>query len=246
MRKLVILRHGESEWNKQNRFTGWTDVELSEKGLQEAEKAGETLKNEGYEFDVVFTNVLKRCIKTTWIALDKLNMMWLPVHKAWQLNERHYGNLTGLNKAEMAKKFGEEQVLRWRRSYDTPPPEMEKSHEFDPANDRRYEGITVPRTECLKDTVERIIPYWESDIAPAIRGGKRVLISASGNSSRAIVKILEDMPNDEIVHFNIPTGIPLVYELDDKLKVLKRYFIGDPEEVKRAMQAVADQGKAKN
>ncbi len=248
MHKLVLLRHGESTWNKENRFTGWTDVDLSEKGVAEATEAGKTLKAEGYTFDVAFTSVLKRALRTLHLALDELDLLWIPVHKSWRLNERHYGALQGLNKAEMAQQFGEAQVLVWRRSYDTPPPALERSDERFPGNDRRYADLdprTLPTTECLKDTVERFLPYWQDAIVPALKANQRVIIAAHGNSLRALVKYLDNISDAEIVALNIPTGIPLVYELDDDLKPLQHYYLGDPEAVAKAAQAVANQGKAK-
>jgi 2,3-bisphosphoglycerate-dependent phosphoglycerate mutase len=245
MGKLVLLRHGESDWNRENRFTGWTDVDLSEKGSAEARAAGKLLKASGYAFDLAYTSVLKRAIRTLWIALDELEQMWLPVEKSWRLNERHYGALQGLNKAEMAAKFGEEQVLVWRRSYDTRPPELDRADPRYEGKDPRYAGIKVPLTECLKDTVARVVPYWESSIAPAVRSGKRVLVAAHGNSMRALVKYLDNIPDDKIVKVNIPTGIPLVYELDDSLKPARHYYLGDPEEVARRVASVAAQGKVK-
>jgi len=248
MYKVVLLRHGESTWNKENRFTGWTDVDLSEKGISEAHKAGKLLKSEGYEFDMAYTSVLKRAIKTLWITLEEMDLMWIPVVRNWRLNERHYGDLQGLNKAETAKKFGEEQVKIWRRSYDTPPPSLQKDDERYPGKDARYAGLTeaeLPLTECLKDTVARFVPYWEETIAPTIKEGKKVVIAAHGNSLRALVKYLDNIPEDEIVGLNIPTGIPLVYELDDNLKSIKSYYLGDPEEIAKAAAAVANQGKAK-
>ena len=245
MHKLVLLRHGESTWNRENRFTGWTDVDLSAVGIEEARAAGRAIKSAGLDFDLAFTSVLKRAIRTLWITLDELDRLWLPVEKSWRLNERHYGGLQGLNKAEMAAKFGEEKVLVWRRSYDVPPPELPANDERYEGRDRRYAGISVPRTECLKDTVARVIPYWNSSIAPAIRGGRRVLVAAHGNSLRALVKHLDGIGDQEIVALNIPTGIPLVYELDDSLRPLKHYYLGDPEEVARRVAAVSAQGKAK-
>jgi 2,3-bisphosphoglycerate-dependent phosphoglycerate mutase len=242
--RLVLLRHGESDWNRANRFTGWTDVDLSEKGSAEARAAGKLLKSSGYAFDLAHTSVLKRAIRTLWLALDELGQMWLPVEKDWRLNERHYGDLQGLNKAEMAAKFGEKQVLVWRRSYDTPPPPLDPKDSRYEASDPRYAGIQVPRTECLKDTVARVVPYWEASIAPAVRSGKRVLVAAHGNSLRALVKHLDGISDDAIVKLNIPTGIPLVYELDESLKPLKHYYLGDPEEVARRTASVAAQGKA--
>ena len=248
MHKVVLLRHGESTWNKENRFTGWTDVDLSEKGISEAHKAGKLLKSEGYKFDIAYTSVLKRAIKTLWITLEEMDLMWIPVVRNWRLNERHYGDLQGLNKAETAKKFGEDQVKIWRRSYDTPPPSLQKDDERYPGKDARYAGLTVaelPLTECLKDTVARFVPYWEETIAPTIKEGKKVVIAAHGNSLRALVKYLDNIPEDEIVGLNIPTGIPLVSELDENLKSLKSYYLGDPEEIAKAAAAVANQGKAK-
>jgi 2,3-bisphosphoglycerate-dependent phosphoglycerate mutase len=248
MHKVVLLRHGESIWNKENRFTGWTDVDLSEKGIKEAHKAGQTLNKEGYTFDIAYTSVLKRAIRTLWITLDEMDLMWIPVIRNWRLNERHYGALQGLNKAEMAQKFGEEQVHIWRRSYDTQPPSLEKTDERYPGKDPRYSDLKeteVPLTECLKDTVARFVPYWENVVAPSIKEGKQVVIAAHGNSLRALVKYLDNIPEDEIVGLNIPTGVPLVYELDDNLKSLKSYYLGDAEEIKKAAAAVANQGKAK-
>ena len=248
MHKVVLLRHGESTWNKENRFTGWTDVDLSEKGVGEAHKAGEVLKKEGFTFDIAYTSVLKRAIKTLWIALEDMDLMWIPVIRNWRLNERHYGALQGLNKAETAQKYGEEQVHIWRRSYDTQPPALEKKDERYPGKDPRYSNLTeneLPLTECLKDTVARFVPYWEGTIAPTIKQGKKVIIAAHGNSLRALVKYLDNIPEDKIVSLNIPTGVPLVYELDDNLKSIKSYYLGDAEEIKKAAAAVANQGKAK-
>ena len=245
MHKLVLLRHGESAWNRENRYTGWTDVDLSPVGLEEARAAGRVLKSSGYEFDIAYTSVLKRAIRTLWIALDELDRLWLPVEKNWRLNERHYGDLQGLNKAEMAAKFGEKQVLLWRRSYDTPPPELSPGDSRYEGKDPRYAGIDVPRTECLKDTVARVLPYWNSTIAPSIRGKKRVLIAAHGNSLRALVKHLDSVSDSEIVGLNIPTGIPLVYELDSSLKPIQHYYLGDQDEIARRIAAVSAQGKAK-
>ena len=247
MFKVVLLRHGESVWNKENRFTGWTDVDLSEKGIQEAHAAGKLLKQEGYTFDLAFTSVLKRAIRTLWISMDEMDLMWIPVQRSWRLNERHYGALQGLNKAEMAVKYGEEQVHIWRRSYDIQPPALEKSDKRWPGSDRRYAGLAseeVPCTECLKDTVARFLPYWHETIAPAVKSGRRVVIAAHGNSLRALVKYLDHISDAEIVGLNIPTGIPLVYELDTDLKPLKHYYLGDAEAAARAAQAVANQGKA--
>jgi 2,3-bisphosphoglycerate-dependent phosphoglycerate mutase len=248
MHRLVLLRHGESIWNKENRFTGWTDVDLTEKGFAEAKQAGAILKMEGFGFDIAYTSVLKRAIRTLWIVLDEMDLMWIPVHRSWRLNERHYGALQGLNKAEMAAKYGEEQVLIWRRSYDTRPPALEESDPRYPGHDPRYRDLDpqdIPLTECLKDTVERFLPYWHETIAPTVQRGKRVLIAAHGNSLRALVKYLDHISDDEIVHLNIPTGMPLIYELDEQLKPLQHYYLGDPEAVKKAMESVARQGKAK-
>jgi 2,3-bisphosphoglycerate-dependent phosphoglycerate mutase len=247
MSNLILLRHGESIWNKENRFTGWTDVDLSEKGIQEAKQAGKILKKEGYSFDVAFTSVLKRAIRTLWIVQDEMNLMWLPVNISWRLNERHYGALQGLNKAEIAAKYGEEQVLKWRRSYDIRPPALEETDERFPGNDLRYKDLDnkdLPLTECLKDTVERFLPYWHEAIIPLIRSGKRVIISAHGNSIRALVKYVDDVSDVDIVGINIPTGVPLIYELDESLKPIKNYYLGDPDEIKRATETVARQGKA--
>jgi 2,3-bisphosphoglycerate-dependent phosphoglycerate mutase len=243
MRKLVLLRHGESDWNRENRFTGWTDVDLSQQGTDEARAAGRLLKSEGYDFDCAYTSVLKRAIRTLWIALDELDRTWLPVEKSWRLNERHYGALQGLNKAEMAAKFGEAQVLAWRRSYDTPPPALTPDDPRYEGRDRRYAGVEVPLTESLKDTVARTVPYWQSSIAPALRAGKRVLVAAHGNSMRALVKHLDGMSDEAIVKVNIPTGIPLVYELDDSLMPVRHYYLGDPDEVAQRTASVAAQGK---
>ena len=247
MYKLVLLRHGESKWNKENRFTGWTDVDLSEKGIQEAEDAAKQLKMEGYTFDIAFTSVLKRGIRTLWIVLDKMDLMWIPVNRSWRLNERHYGDLQGLYKSKLAAEVGEEQVLIWRRSYDIPPPALKTSDPRYPGNDIRYEGLTadeIPLSECLKDTVERVLPYWHESIVPTIKSGRRVLIAAHGNSLRALVKYLDKVSEKEIVSLNIPTGIPLIYELDHDLKPLDHYYLADSEKVEQAIQAVADQGKA--
>lgn len=246
MHKLVLLRHGESQWNRENRFTGWTDVDLTAKGIQEAEESGTYLKKEGYSFDIAYTSVLKRSIRTLWIVLDIMDSMWIPVKRNWRLNERHYGALQGLNKAETAKKFGEEQVLVWRRSYDTPPPKLEKTDPRYPGRNRRYQSLNtndLPLTESLKDTVERFLPLWHESIAPAIKNNKKVLIVAHGNSLRALVKYLDNISDQKIVKLNIPTGMPLVYELDDLLTPLKNYYLGDPQKVKKAMEAVARQGK---
>ena len=248
VKKLVLLRHGESTWNKENRFTGWTDVDLSDKGRQEAREAGEVLRQGGYVFDVAYTSVLKRAIRTLWTALDVMDLMWIPVHRSWRLNERHYGALQGLNKAETAAKFGEDQVKIWRRSYDIPPPELTADDPRYPGHDPRYKGLSaqeLPLTECLKDTVARFLPLWHETIAPAIQGGQRVVIAAHGNSLRALVMYLDNVSEADIIELNIPTGMPLVYELDDNLKALNRYYLGDPEKVKAAMEAVAAQGKKK-
>ena len=248
MIKLVLVRHGESTWNKENRFTGWTDVDLSDKGRQEALDGGRVLKAEGYTFDVAYTSVLKRAIRTLWTVLDEMDLMWIPVYRSWRLNERHYGALQGLNKAETAAKFGESQVKIWRRSYDIQPPALTADDERFPGHDPRYRDLSpaeLPLTECLKDTVARFLPLWHETIAPAIKGGRKVLIAAHGNSLRALVKYLDDIPEKDIVELNIPTGMPLVYELDDDLKPLNRYYLGDPEKVKAAMDAVAAQGKKK-
>jgi 2,3-bisphosphoglycerate-dependent phosphoglycerate mutase len=248
MYKVVLLRHGESTWNKENRFTGWTDVDLSEKGLAEAKKAGQVLKKEGYSFDLAYTSVLKRAIRTLWITLDEMDLMWIPVIRNWRLNERHYGALQGLNKAETAQKFGEDQVKIWRRSYDIQPPALEKTDERYPGKDPRYAELTeneLPFTECLKDTVARFVPYWEGTISPSVKAGKKVLITAHGNSLRALVKYLDNIPDKEIVELNIPTGIPLVYELDKDLNSIKSYYLGNQEEIAKAATAVANQGKVK-
>jgi len=248
MIRLVLVRHGESTWNKENRFTGWTDVDLSDKGRQEAKEAGVVLQAEGYTFDVAYTSVLKRAIRTLWTIQDGMDLMWIPVHRSWRLNERHYGALQGLNKAETAAKFGEQQVKIWRRSYDVPPPALEPDDERYPGRDPRYQAISrqdLPLTECLKDTVARFLPLWHETIAPAIREGRKVLIAAHGNSLRALVKYLDNVSEQDIVELNIPTGMPLVYELDAHLKPINRYYLGDPEKVKAAMEAVAAQGKKK-
>ncbi|MFH1782849.1 MAG: 2,3-diphosphoglycerate-dependent phosphoglycerate mutase [Candidatus Omnitrophota bacterium] len=247
--KLVLLRHGESTWNKENRFTGWTDVDLSEKGIEEAKESGRVLKKEGYTFDIAFTSVLKRAIRTLWLTLEGMDLMWIPVERCWRLNERHYGVLQGLNKSETAKKFGEEQVLIWRRSYDIPPDALTKDDPRYPGKDPRYSDMDekdIPLTECLKDTVDRFLPYWKETIAPAIRSGKKVLIAAHGNSLRALVKYLDNVSDKDIVSLNIPTGIPLVYELKEDLTPIKHYYLGDPEKVKKAMESVSKQGKAKS
>ena len=248
MHKLVLLRHGESIWNKENLFTGWTDVDLSKRGIEEARESGRVLKREGYIFDIAYTSVLKRAIRTLWYVLDEMDLVWIPVVRDWRLNERHYGALQGLNKAQMAEKFGEKQVKIWRRSYDIRPPALEETDPRNPAKDPRYQGLKkeqVPLTECLKDTVERFLPCWHEVIAPTVRSGKRVILAAHGNSLRALVKYLDNIPDDVIPEVNIPTGMPLVYELEDDLKPIKNYYLGDPEKVKKAMEAVASQGKSK-
>jgi len=246
MYKLVLIRHGESTWNKENRFTGWTDVDLTEKGVQEAYEAGRVLKEAGFEFDFSYTSVLKRAIKTMNIVLDVMDQDWLPVERHWRLNERHYGALQGLNKSETAAKFGEDQVKIWRRSYDVPPPALTPDDERYPGRDRRYASLSkeeLPLTECLKDTVARFLPLWHESIAPRIKAGQRVVICAHGNSLRALVKFLDNISDSDIIELNIPTGMPLVYELDADLKPIKSYYLGDPEKVKAAMEAVARQGK---
>ena len=248
MHKIVLLRHGESVWNKENRFTGWTDVDLSEKGLEEARDAGVLLKKEGFTFDLAHGSVLKRAIRTMWIVLNELDLTWVPQQLSWRLNERHYGSLQGLNKAEMATRYGAEQILVWRRSYDTPPPALERSDERYPGKDRRYASMNpadIPVTECLKDTVARFLPHWNDVIAPQVRSGKRVLVAAHGNTIRALVKYLDDVSEKDIVELNIPTGIPLVYELDDAMKPLRHYYLGDPEKAKQAAAAVAAQARGK-
>jgi len=248
MIKLTLLRHGESLWNMENRFSGWSDIDLSDHGRIEAQEAGRTLRSEGYQFDVAYTSVLKRAIRTLWIVLDELDQMWIPVERSWRLNERHYGALQGLNKAETAKRFGDDQVLIWRRSYDIKPPALEKTDERYPVHDPRYRELDdrdLPLTECLKDTVERFLLYWQGSIAPAVKAGKRVIIVAHGNSLRALVKYLDNVSDKEIVALNIPTGIPLVYELDKELRPVRHYYLGNPENVEQAMKAVADQGKAR-
>jgi 2,3-bisphosphoglycerate-dependent phosphoglycerate mutase len=248
MYKLVLLRHGQSDWNLENRFTGWTDVGLSELGFKEAHNAGQVLHEQSYVFDVAYTSVLKRAIQTLWIVLEEMELEWIPVYRAWQLNERHYGALQGLNKAEMAKEYGEQQVHLWRRSYDVPPPALEMDDKRHPRFDPRYADLNpdeLPRCESLKNTLERVLPYWHRVLVPAIKSGQRLLVSAHGNSLRAMVKYLDDISDQDIPGLNIPTGIPLVYELDDDIKAIKHYYLGDPEAVKKAAQAVAAQGKAK-
>ena len=248
MHRLVLLRHGESDWNRENRFTGWTDVDLSARGIEEARAAGQLLKAEHCLFDLAFTSLLKRAIRTLWFALDEMNLMWIPVENHWRLNERHYGALQGLNKAETAAKFGEQQVLAWRRSYGTRPPALDPSDPRDAARDPRYAGLQraqVPLTECLADTVARVLPCWDGAIAPAIRGGKRVLIAAHGNSLRALVKHLDGIADADIVELNIPTGIPLVYELDHELRPLRHHYLGNAGEVANRIAAVSAQGRAR-
>src|SRR5574338_841718 len=248
MYKIVLVRHGQSVWNLENRFTGWTDVDLTRQGRFEAHSAGVLLREGGYQFDLAFTSVLRRAIKTLWIVLDEMGLEWLPVTRAWQLNERHYGSLQGLNKSEMAEKFGEAQVKIWRRSYDTPPPALEWNDERHPRFDPRYAGLTpgqLPATESLKLTLERVLPYWHSTLAPVIKSGKRVVIAAHGNSIRALVKYLDHISEADITELNIPTGLPLVYELDENLKPIKSYYLGDPEEAAKKAAAVANQAKVK-
>ncbi|MDR1472785.1 MAG: 2,3-diphosphoglycerate-dependent phosphoglycerate mutase [Synergistaceae bacterium] len=247
MYKVVLLRHGESEWNRENRFTGWTDVPLSDKGREEARAAGALLKREGFSFDLAFTSVLKRAIKTLWLALEEMDEMWIPTEFSWRLNERHYGALQGLNKAETAAKYGDAQVKTWRRSYDVRPPLLESGDERDPSRDPRYKGLAqgdIPAGECLADTVARVIPYWRSAVVPAISSGKRVIIAAHGNSLRALAKHLDGVSDEDIVEMNIPTGIPLVYELDGDMRPVSRAYLGDPEAIAAAASAVANQGRA--
>jgi 2,3-bisphosphoglycerate-dependent phosphoglycerate mutase len=247
MYKVVLLRHGESTWNMENRFTGWMDVDLSERGFAEAHRAGRLLKTEGYVFDVAFTSVLKRAIRTLWVTLDEMDLMWIPIHHSWRLNERHYGALQGLNKAETAAKYGDAQVKIWRRSYDVQPPALTKDDPRWPGRDPRYRDLgqqDIPLTECLKDTVIRFLPSWHEAIAPAVTSGLQVIIAAHGNSLRALVKFLDNISDDAIVELNIPTGVPLVYELDANLKPINHYYLGDPGEIRKAEQAVAKQGKA--
>ena len=247
MYKLVLIRHGESTWNLENRFTGWTDVDLTPTGVEQAKQAGRLLSAEGYEFDVAYTSVLKRAIHTLWHALDEMDRPWLPVVNSWRLNERHYGGLQGLNKAETAKQYGDEQVLVWRRSYDTPPPELDANDPRGQRQDIRYSKLKpeqIPLTECLKDTVERVLPFWNEAMAPAIKASKRIVVAAHGNSIRALVKYLDNIGDDDIVSLNIPNGIPLVYELDADLKPIKHYYLGDADSIAKAAAAVASQGKA--
>ena len=245
--KVVLLRHGESVWNKENKFTGWTDVDLSEKGVTEAHRAAKLLIENGYTFDMAYTSLLTRAIRTLWIVLDDMDLMWVSEQKSWRLNERHYGALQGLNKTEMAEKFGDQQVLIWRRSYDVRPPALEPKDPRSSSSDPRYAGMdgNIPMTECLKDTVARFVPYWEGTISPQLREGKKVIIAAHGNSIRALVKYLDQIEDNEIVHLNIPTGVPLVYELDDDLRPIRHYYLGDQDEVEKAMASVASQGRSK-
>ena len=248
MYKLVLLRHGQSTWNMENRFTGWTDVDLTEKGIHEAQDGAKSLKENGFTFDIAYTSVLKRSIRTLWIVMDMMDLMWIPVIRHWRLNERHYGALQGLNKSETAKKYGEEQVHIWRRSFDVPPPELEKTDTRYPGNDPKYKQLSeneLPVKECLKDVIDRFMPYWHETIAPAIQSGQKVLIVAHGNSLRALVKHLDNIADEKIAELDIPTGIPLVYELDETLKPIKSYYLADPEKVRKAKEIVANQGKAK-
>lgn len=247
MHKVVLLRHGESTWNMENRFTGWTDVDLSERGIAEAHRAGLLLKAESYIFDMAFTSVLKRAVRTLWITLDELDLMWIPIRHSWRLNERHYGALQGLNKAETAAKYGDAQVKLWRRSYDIQPPALTADDPRWPGRDPRYQELMpqdIPLTECLKDTVARFLPYWHDAIGPAVKSGLRVIIAAHGNSLRALVKYLDNISDDDIVELNIPTGVPLIYELSSDLKPIKHYYLGDPDEIRKAQEAVAKQGRA--
>ncbi len=249
MKKLVLLRHGESTWNEENRFTGWSDVDLSKKGLEEARNSGRLLRESGFVFDVAYTSVLKRAIRTLWIALDEMDQMWIPINLSWRLNERHYGALQGLNKAETAAIYGDEQVRIWRRSYDIRPPALTTQDDRYPGSDPRYLSMAkedIPLSECLQDTVTRFLPYWNETIAPALRSGQRVIIAAHGNSLRALVKYLDNISDGDILELNIPTGIPLVYELDDDLKPIRNYYLGDQLEIEKAQQAVANQGKSKS
>jgi len=247
MKKIVLLRHGESIWNKENRFTGWTDVDLTSQGMEEAKNAGRLLREHGFIFDLAYTSVLKRAIRTLWITLDEMDQMWIPIHHTWRLNERHYGALQGLNKVETAAKYGDEQVLIWRRSYDTKPPALTTDDERYPGNDPRYKDLTdkdIPLAECLKDTVARFLPYWDTTIAPQVKFGKSVIITAHGNSLRALVKYLDNISDQAILDCNIPTGVPLIYELDDNLKPIQNYYLGNPSDIQEAMKAVANQGKS--
>ena len=248
MYKLVLLRHGESVWNQENRFTGWTDVGLTEKGIAEAQAAGRLMKESGFAFDIAFTSVLKRAIKTLWIALEQMDRMWIPIHHSWRLNERHYGALQGLNKGETAAKYGDAQVKIWRRSYDTPPPALADGDPRLEIGNPRYAGLGAnefPKTECLKDTVARFLPYWHDTIAPTVKSGRSVIVAAHGNSLRALIKYLDNVAEDEIVELNVPTGRPLVYELDAELRPIKHYYLGNQAEIEAAMAAVANQGKAR-
>ncbi len=248
MHKLVLLRHGQSVWNLANRFTGWTDVGLSDKGVSEARAAAKVLREDGYTFDLAYTSVLKRAIKTLWIVLEEMDLMWIPVHRSWRLNERHYGDLQGLNKLETVEKYGDEQVLIWRRSFSTPPPALTRDDERYPGRDPRFQSAKeneIPLAESLKDTINRFLPHWHNVIAPSIKEGKRVIIAAHGNSLRALVKYLDDVSEEEIVKLNIPTGIPLVYELDEELKPLRHYYLGDSEALKKAVESVAKQTSRK-
>ena len=248
MKKLVLMRHGESIWNLENRFTGWKDVDLTEKGVEEARRAGRVLRDEGIDFDLAYTSLLTRAIRTLWLAQEEMDRRWVPVVKHWRLNERHYGALQGLNKAETAAKFGDEQVLVWRRSYDVPPPALSRDDERNPAHDQRYSTLLpeeLPLTECLKDTVARVVPYWQMEIAPQVRAGKKVIVAAHGNSLRALIKHLDLVTDEAIVGLNIPTAVPLVYELTDDLKPIRNYYLGDQHEIAAAQAAVANQGRAK-
>ncbi|MBZ0243627.1 MAG: 2,3-diphosphoglycerate-dependent phosphoglycerate mutase [Bacteroidales bacterium] len=248
MKKLVLIRHGQSTWNKENRFTGWTDVPLSGQGVEEAKKAGKLLKEEGFRFKMAYTSYLSRAIKTLWLVLEEMDQMYIPVHKDWRLNEKHYGILQGLNKAETAEKYGDEQVLLWRRSFDVPPQAVDKADPRNPANDPRFAGIApedLPATESLKDVIERMIPYWESDIKPDLKKHDELVVAAHGNSLRAMVMHLKNMSEEAVLGFNIPTGIPYVFEFDDNMKLVKDYFLGDPEEIKKLMEQVANQAKGK-
>ena len=248
MKKLILMRHGESTWNLENRFTGWKDVELTEKGVEEARQAGRLLRAEGVDFDLAYTSLLTRAIRTLWLTQEEMGLQWVPVVKHWRLNERHYGALQGLNKAETAAKFGDEQVLLWRRSYDVPPPALTRDDERNPAKDPRYSALLpeeLPLSECLKDTVLRVVPYWQMEIAPQLRAGKRVIIAAHGNSLRALIKHLDHVSDEAIVGLNIPTAVPLVYELTDDLRPIRNYYLGDQREIAKAQAAVANQGRAK-
>ncbi len=248
MNRLVLLRHGESTWNKENRFTGWTDVDLSERGIREASEAGKTLKNEGFNFKIAYTSYLTRAIRTLWLTLEQMDLLWIPVYKTWRLNEKHYGTLQGLNKSEMAEKYGDQQVLIWRRSYDVPPPPLEDNDPRHPRFDHRYKGLItseIPATESLKETVGRIVPYWQTEMSSKLREHKEVLVAAHGNSLRGIVKYLKNISDQDIVGLNLPTGIPYVFEFDDNLNLQRDYFLGDPEVIRKLMEEVANQGKKK-